>query len=127
MEIPEELYYTEEHEWMSYEEAEGIATIGITDYAQGELGDIVYVELREGGEHVKRKEPFGTIEAVKSVEELFAPVSGEIVEVNTELENHPELVNADPYGDGWMIKIKVENPEEIDSLLGAADYRKHIS
>lgn len=122
MNLPEELYYTKDHEWARVEG--DTATVGITDYAQSELGDIVYVELPEVGATVKQGESFGTIEAVKAVSDLYAPLSGEVTEVNTNLEDSPELVNQDPYGAGWMIKIKISNPDEVNNLLSKADYEK---
>ena len=125
MELPEDLLYTAEHEWVSLDN--DTATVGITDYAQGELGDIVFVELPQVGDQTTQMQPFGTIEAVKAVSELYAPLSGEVVEVNQELEEKPELVNEDPYGKGWLIKIKVANQDEVASLLSAEDYRKQIS
>jgi len=125
MEIPKDLLYTEEHEWVLVEN--GIATIGITDYAQGELGDIVFIELPSAGDEVKQMEPFGTIEAVKAVSDLFSPVNGEISEVNELLQDQPELINQEPYDKGWMIKVKLSEPSEIDSLLKASDYEDQIS
>ena len=127
MKTPNELYYTEEHEWLSFDEEQGVGTVGITDYAQGELGDVVFVELPEEGQRVEAKESFGTIEAVKAVSELFAPVTGKVVEVNRELESSPELVNSEPYGEGWMIKVKLDDAEQIKNLLSAAEYEKHVS
>jgi glycine cleavage system H protein len=127
MKIPKHLYYTEEHEWLSFDEDEAVGTIGITDYAQGELGDVVFVELPEKGQRVRAKEVFGTIEAVKTVSELYCPVTGEVIDVNHDLEANPELVNAEPYGDGWMIKVKLEDPAEVDSLLSAEEYEQHVS
>jgi glycine cleavage system H protein len=127
MNIPKELYYTEEHEWLALDEALGIATVGITDYAQGELGDVVFVELPPEGRRVQAKEPFGTIEAVKAVSELFSPVTGEVVEVNRTLESSPERVNAEPYGEGWMIKVKLDDLQQVRTLLSPADYEKHVS
>ena len=124
-EIPEDLYYTLEHEW-TYIEGEDTAVVGITDYAQDQLEDIVYLELPETGTRVVANEPFGTIEAVKAVEDLFAPVSGEIVEINHQLEEKPELCNRDPYGDGWIIKIKFSDKSDFDSLISAKDYRALI-
>jgi len=124
METPEELYYTAEHEWVAIDE--NIATIGITDYAQGELGDIVFVELPAIGEKTVQMEPFGTIEAVKAVSELFAPLSGEVVEINEELEGEPELINSDPFGDGWLLKMRIDNESELAKLLSAEDYRSQI-
>lgn len=120
MNIPEGLKYSKEHEWIKVDGDE--ATIGITDFAQGELGDIVFVEIETVGDEIDRDDVFGTIEAVKTVSDLFMPVSGEILEFNETLEDQPELVNEDPYGKGWMVKIKVANPEELDELLDAAAY-----
>lgn len=125
MNVPDNLYYTEEHEWVLLED--DIATIGITDYAQGELGDVVFVELPEVGAYISQMEPFGTIEAVKAVSDLFAPVSGEVIEVNELLTDEPELVNKDPYGDGWMIKVKLSDTSEIENLLSPKDYKEKIS
>ncbi len=125
MDIPKDLLYTEEHEWVLVEN--DIATIGITDYAQGELGDIVFIELPGAGDEVKQMEPFGTIEAVKAVSDLFSPLSGEIAEVNEILQDQPELINQDPYEKGWMIKVKLSDTSELDSLLKASDYENQIS
>lgn len=120
MNFPADLRYTKEHEWVR---AEGdIAWIGITEFAQSELGDIVYVEVETVGETLGKDEVFGTVEAVKTVSDLFMPLSGEILEVNAELEGNPELVNKDPYGEGWMVKIRMTNPSEMDSLMDAAQY-----
>ena len=124
-EIPKDLLYTEEHEWVLMEA--DIATIGITDYAQKELGDIVFIDLPKVDDETKQMDPFGTIEAVKAVSDLFAPLSGTIVEVNSLLEDRPELINQDPYGKGWMIKIKISDQSELESLLSAEDYKKKIS
>lgn len=124
--IPEDLRYSEDHEWIRFDAGTGIATIGITDYAQGELGDVVFLEFPGLGLHVARKDPSGTIEAVKTVADIYAPVAGELVEVNDALDEQPELVNKDPYGEGWMIKIKVSEPTEMDQLLDAGAYRQHI-
>lgn len=124
--IPEGLTFSEEHEYVKPTDDAGIVQIGITDYAQGELGDIVYVELPAVGTQVNKMDVFGTIEAVKAVSELFSPVSGEVVEINEGLEGDPALVNRDPYGDGWMIKLQVRNPDELGQLLAAADYASHI-
>jgi glycine cleavage system H protein len=121
MNFPENLKYTKEHEWILVNGDTG--TIGITDHAQGELGDVVFVELPGAGKNVKQGETFGSIEAVKAVSDLYAPVSGSIVEINKELGTTPEVVNKDPYGKGWMIKIKIVNPGELASLLDAAAYR----
>lgn len=124
-EIPKDLLYTEEHEWILMEA--DIATVGITDYAQKELGDIVFIELPQVDDETKQMDPFGTIEAVKAVSDLFAPLSGTVVEVNSLLEDRPELINQDPYGKGWMIKIKISDQSELESLLSAEDYKKKIS
>ncbi len=121
MNIPANLKYTKDHEWVSVEG--DVATIGITDFAQGELGDIVYVEIETVGETMDQEEVFGSVEAVKTVSDLFMPVSGEIIEFNDGLERTPEAVNKDPYGDGWMIKVKLSNPSEVDALLDAAGYQ----
>ncbi len=123
MKIPSDLRYTKEHEWVSIED--GVVTVGITDYAQGELGDIVFVELPEVGDEVEELDSFGTIEAVKTVSELFSPATGTVEEVNEALEDKPELINEDPYGDGWMIKIKLGEMSE-DELLSAKDYKDMI-
>lgn len=120
MSYPANLKYTKDHEWISLEG--DIATVGITDFAQRELGDIVYVEVETVGKSLAAGTVFGTVEAVKTVSDLFLPVSGTIQELNPELANAPELVNSDPYGKGWMIKMKVDNPAEVDGLLDAAGY-----
>jgi len=124
MNIPSELKYTVEHEWVRLEGE--VAVVGITDFAQSELGDIVFVEVETEGETLKQNEVFGTIEAVKTVSDLFLPLSGEIVEFNTDLESQPELVNNDPYGKGWIIKVKIDNPNEIEQLLDAISYKEEI-
>jgi glycine cleavage system H protein len=124
--VPEDLRYSKDHEWVSFDETAGVATVGITDYAQGELGDVVFVELPGEGATVTAHTPCGTIEAVKAVAELFAPVSGEVVEVNAVLEDHPEILNSDPYGEGWMIRIRVSDPEELDALMDDAAYAEHV-
>ncbi|MBQ7222167.1 MAG: glycine cleavage system protein GcvH [Bacteroidales bacterium] len=124
MNIPANLKYTEEHEWVSVDG--GIATVGITDFAQSELGDIVFVDIPTLGETLSQKEKFGDIEAVKTVAEVFMPVSGEILEVNEDLENSPELVNSDPYGAGWMVKVKMSDPAELNTLLSDSDYKAII-
>lgn len=121
MSVPAELKYTEEHEWVRVEGE--IAVVGITHFAQGELGDIVYVEIETEGETLDKQEVFGSVEAVKTVSDLYMPVSGEIVAFNTNLESNPELVNTDPYGEGWMIKIKLSDSSELDHLLTADVYR----
>lgn len=120
MNIPEDLKYTEDHEWVKVEG--DIATVGITDFAQNELGDIVYVEIETEGENLDKAAVFGTVEAVKTVSDLFMPLSGEIVEFNSDLEDNPEKVNEDTYGDGWMIKIKMSDTSELDDLLDADKY-----
>jgi glycine cleavage system H protein len=120
MNVPQNLKYTKDHEWVSVDG--DIATIGITDFAQSELGDIVYVEIETEGETLDHEEVFGSVEAVKTVSDLFMPVSGEIIEFNGDLDTDPELVNSDPYGKGWMIKVKMTNASEVDSLLDAAGY-----
>jgi glycine cleavage system H protein len=124
--IPEDLVYTEEHEYVQQTDAAGVVAVGITDYAQGELGDVVYVELPKPGAKFDRMEPFGTIEAVKAVSELFCPVAGEVVDVNAAIEGDPAVINKDPYGAGWMIRLKVKNPAELEDLLSAAAYAAHI-
>ncbi len=124
MNIPGNLRYTSEHEWVLLDG--NVATIGITDYAQGELGDIVFVELPAIGTEVKAMQSFGTIEAVKAVSELFAPVSGEVVEINAALEGEPMSINNDPYNAGWMIKIKINDPTEVDKLVSPDAYQKLI-
>ena len=124
MKIPNELKYTKDHEWIAIDGE--IATVGITDFAQRELGDIVYVEIETVGELLKADEVFGSVEAVKTVSDLFLPVEGEILELNEDLETSPEDVNNDPYEKGWMIKMKVSNPSDLDSLLTSDDYKKLI-
>ena len=124
--IPQDLYYTEEHEYVKKTEDASVVQIGITDYAQGELGDVVYVDLPKLGASFARMEVFGTIEAVKAVSELYCPLSGTVVEVNAALESDPALVNKDPYGDGWMIKLRVKSPKELDQLLGSSAYAEHV-
>lgn len=126
MNNPSELKYTKEHEWLRLHD-DGTATVGITDFAQGELGDIVFVEINEIGEELDQDEVFGTVEAVKTVSELFLPVQGTVVEFNEKLKDNPELVNEDPYGEGWMVKIKPSNPADIDALLSADEYGQIIS
>lgn len=124
MNIPQNLKYTKDHEWIRVEG--DIATIGITDFAQSELGDIVYVEIETEGETLEQEEVFGSVEAVKTVSDLFMPVSGEIIEFNSNLEANPELVNTDPYGDGWMIKVKVSDSNQIGELLDAEAYKSIV-
>lgn len=125
MKIPGDLRYTRDHEWIKINGTN--ALIGITDYAQGELGDIVFLEIETVGELLEKGEVFGTVEAVKTVSDLFMPVSGKVVEINQKLENQPELVNKDPYGEGWLIKIEAADPEQINELLDAAGYGKLIN
>ena len=124
MNIPSELKYTKDHEWIRIDG--DIATVGITDFAQGELGDIVYVEVETLDETIEKDEVFGTVEAVKTVSDLFLPLSGEIIEFNELLEDEPEKVNSDPYGNGWMIKVKINDASEIDGLMSEADYKELI-
>lgn len=125
MNFPDDLKYTKEHEWCRLKGK--IATIGISDYAQDQLGDIVFVELPEKGDELAQDEPFGVIESVKAVSDLICPLSGEVVEVNTELEDTPELVNSDPYGDGWIIKAKILDPSEINDLMDSVDYEEYVA
>ena len=124
MNIPADLKYTQDHEWIKIDG--DIATVGITDFAQGELGDIVYVEIETEGEELDKEEVFGSVEAVKTVSDLFMPVSGEITEFNEALEASPETVNEDPYGDGWMIKIKMSDTSQLDGLMDADAYKAHV-
>ncbi len=126
MSVPSELKYTREHEWIK-DNGDGTATIGITDFAQGELGDIVFVELEDEGFDFSADDTFGTVEAVKTVSELYAPIDGEIAEVNEALEDDPELVNSDPYGEGWMVKIKVSDSSQLEQLLSADEYKEIIA
>ena len=126
MNFPADLKYTKDHEWLKLND-DNTATIGITDFAQGELGDIVFVDINAVDKDLTAEEVFGTIEAVKTVSDLFMPVAGKIIEVNEALNKNPELVNSDPYGEGWMVKIEVSNPEEINSLADANAYEKMVS
>ncbi len=121
---PDDLRYTKEHEWLAVEGQVG--TVGLTHYAQEELGDIVFVELPKAGTPVVAGEEFGTVESVKAVSEMYAPASGEVVEVNSNLAEHPETINKDPYGQGWLIKIRLADPEDVKGLMSAAAYRKFI-
>jgi glycine cleavage system H protein len=125
MNIPAELKYTEDHEWLRIEGEE--AYVGITDFAQGELGDVVFIEIETSGEKLSKGDTFGTVEAVKTVSDLFMPVGGEVLEVNEELNDKPELVNKDPYGKGWMIKIKMDDPAEAEGLLSSGEYQKMVN
>lgn len=124
MNIPTNLKYTKDHEWIKVEG--NVALIGITEFAQGELGDIVFVEIETKGEDLNQEDIFGTVEAVKTVSDLFMPVSGNVVEVNADLEAHPEYVNQDPYGKGWMIKVSIANASELGNLLSADEYKALI-
>lgn len=124
MEIPKDLKYTNEHEWARIEG--DVATVGITDYAQESLGDVVYIETPEIGTNVKKGEELGSIESVKAVSDVFSPISGEIVEVNEELADHPEYINQSPYDKGWIVKIKISNPEEADELMDNTKYEKFV-
>lgn len=124
MNVPADLKYTKDHEWIKVDG--DVAIIGITDFAQGELGDIVYVEVETEGETLDQEETFGTVEAVKTVSDLFMPVSGEVIEFNDALEANPEMVNQNPYSDGWMIKVKMTNVEELENLLSAEEYQNLI-
>ena len=121
MNIPENLKYTKDHEWVKIEGDE--AYVGINDYAQNELGDIVFVEIESEGDQLDKEEVFGTVEAVKTVSDIFMPVSGEVLEVNSKLEDSPEVINKDPYGEGWLIKLKITNKEELDDLLDSSGYK----
>jgi glycine cleavage system H protein len=124
--IPKDLRYTKDHEWVRESDDPQVVEVGITDYAQGELGDVVFVELPKTAAAFKQRDAFGTIEAVKAVSELYSPVAGTIVEANKALEQDPALVNRDPYGQGWMVKVKVKDPKELDGLLRADAYAKHV-
>ena len=124
--IPNDLLFTEEHEWVRKTNDADVVEIGITDYAQGELGDVVYVELPKVGSSFGAHDVFGTIEAVKAVSELFSPVAGEVTAVNDTIEREPAVVNSDPYGDGWMLRIRIRSASDLDQLLGPEEYAKHI-
>ena len=124
MNIPADLKYTKDHEWVRVEG--DIATIGVTDYAQGELGDVVYVEIETDGESLDQEEVFGTVEAVKTVSDLFMPIAAEVIEVNDKLADEPDLVNQEPYGEGWMIKVKIRDSSQLNALLSAEDYKSEI-
>ncbi len=126
MNLPEDLKYTKEHEWIR-DNGDETVTIGITDFAQSELGDIVFVELEPEGTELDENDTFGTVEAVKTVSDLFAPVDGEIIEVNEALEDEPELVNDDPYGEGWMVKVKLSDTDQLNDLLSAEEYKEVIA
>ena len=125
LEFRDDVKYTKEHEWVKLEG--DVATVGITDYAQRQLGDVVFIELPEAGTQVEQMKPFGVIEAVKAVSDIFSPITGEVTEVNSELQTQSNLINSDPYGEGWIIKIKIKDPKELDGLLSPADYRKLVA
>ena len=125
MEIPQGLRYSKEHEWVATEDS--VATIGVTDFAQDQLGEIVYIELPSVGDKVSKDDPFGVIESVKAVSDIFAPVSGTVTEVNQELAESPEIINEDPYGDGWLIKIRISDSAELDDLMDNAEYHEIIA
>jgi glycine cleavage system H protein len=125
MTVPTDLKYTKEHEWIRVEGDE--AVVGVTDFAQGELGDVVFLEIETEGETLSRGDAFGTIEAVKTVSDLYMPLDGEVIEVNAALEDAPELVNSQPFGDGWMIRIKMSDPSQVDDLMSAGEYQDLIS
>ncbi len=124
MNFPENLRYTKDHEWVSIDG--NVATIGVTDFAQRELGDIVYIDISAKGKALAAEEIFGTVEAVKTVSDLFLPVAGTITEINSKLDSAPELVNSDPYGDGWMVKMTVDNPADVESLMDSAAYAASV-
>jgi glycine cleavage system H protein len=125
MEFPEDLKYSKEHEWVLVED--NVATVGITDFAQDQLGDIVFVEMPAIGDKVSKEDAFGVVESVKAVSDIYAPVSGKVLEVNDDLPDNPEMVNEDPYGDGWMIKIEMNDPEELQDLMTAAEYEEYVA
>jgi glycine cleavage system H protein len=124
MELPEDLKYTREHEWVSIDGS--VATIGITDHAQEQLGDVVFVELPAVGDRVEKSDAFGVVESTKAVSDVYAPISGEVTEVNDDLPDNPELINEDPYGDGWMVKVQIGDTADLDDLMTADEYRKFI-
>jgi glycine cleavage system H protein len=124
--VPDDLLYTEEHEYVARTGDSPVARVGITDYAQGELGDVVFVRLPKPGEHFDAHQAFGEIEAVKAVSELYSPIAGEIVEINNAIDGDPGIINRDPYGDGWMIKLRIANPADVKGLLSPKAYRSHI-
>jgi glycine cleavage system H protein len=125
MEIPQGLKYSKEHEWVATEES--VATVGITDHAQDQLGEIVYIELPAVGEKVSKDDPFGVVESVKAVSDIYAPVSGTVIEVNEDLPESPEVVNEDPYGDGWLIKVKMNDPSDLDDLMDGEEYSELVA
>jgi glycine cleavage system H protein len=124
MDLPEDLKYTREHEWVSIDET--VVTVGITDHAQEQLGEVVFVELPAVGDRVEKSEPFGVVESTKAVSDIYSPVTGEVKEINDDLPDSPELVNEDPYGDGWMIKIQIADLTDLDDLMTAEEYRRYI-
>jgi glycine cleavage system H protein len=125
MEFPEDLKYSKEHEWVLVED--NVATVGITDYAQDQLGDIVFVELPAVSDKVSKEDAFGVVESVKAVSDVYAPVSGKVLEVNDDLPENPEMLNEDPYGDGWMIKIEMNDPDELQDLMNATEYEAYVA
>ena len=125
MEFPEDVKYSKEHEWVLVEG--NVATVGITDYAQEQLGDIVFVELPAVGDKVSKEDAFGVVESVKAVNDIYAPVSGKVLEVNDDLPDNPEIINEDPYGDGWMIKIEMNDAEDLEDLMSAAEYEEYVA
>lgn len=125
MNIPKELKYTSDHEWIRLDG--DVATIGITDFAQSELGDVVYVEIETEGDTLEKGEVFGTVEAVKTVSDLFMPLKGEVIAINENIESAPESVNDDPYGEGWMIKVRVEDPSQVEEMLSAEEYKAEVA
>ncbi len=127
MNIPEELRYTNDHEWARFEEDTMTVTIGVTDWAQSRMGDVVYVELPQEDDEVESSEPFGSVESVKAVSDLFSPVTGMVMEVNDALVESPEVVNDDPYGEAWLIRVKVENDSEFKKLMSAEDYKEFVA
>ncbi len=124
MELPEDLKYTREHEWLAIEDK--VVTVGITDHAQEQLGEVVFVELPAAGDKAEKSEPFGVVESTKAVSDIYSPVSGEVTEVNDDLPDSPELVNEDPYGDGWMVKIAIGDESELEDLMTAEEYREYV-
>ncbi len=125
MELPKHLKYSKDHEWIKIED--GVGTVGITSFAQSELGDIVFIDIDTEGESLEKEEVFGSVEAVKTVSDLFMPVNGKIIEYNSKLDDNPELINSDPYGDGWIVKVKVSDISELEELLDAHEYNKLIT
>ena len=125
MELPKDLIYSKDHEWIKIED--GVGTVGITSFAQSELGDIVFIDIDTEGESLEKEEVFGSVEAVKTVSDLFMPVNGKIIEYNSKLDDNPELINSDPYGDGWIVKVKVSDISELEELLDAHEYNKLIT